>query len=53
MARFRRTIVKKTMSSNWSEFKLRINTTASVEKAYAAVATPGGLEVVVLENGRG
>jgi len=35
---------KKTMSTNWSEFKLRINTTASVEKAYKAVATPGGLE---------
>jgi uncharacterized protein YndB with AHSA1/START domain len=32
------------MSNNWSEFKLRVNTTASVEKAYAAVATPGGLE---------
>lgn len=35
---------KKAMSNNWSEFKLRINTTASVEEAYAAVATPGGLE---------
>ena len=35
---------KKFMSNNWSEFKLRINTTASVEKAYKAVATPGGLE---------
>ena len=32
------------MGNNWSEFKLRINTTASVESAYAAVATPGGLE---------
>ncbi len=32
------------MSNNWSEFKLRINTTASVEKAYAAVGTTGGLE---------
>ena len=32
------------MSNNWSEFKLRINTTASVEKAFNAVATPGGLE---------
>jgi uncharacterized protein YndB with AHSA1/START domain len=35
---------KNTMGNNWSEFKLRINTTASVEKAFAAVATPGGLE---------
>jgi uncharacterized protein YndB with AHSA1/START domain len=35
---------KKAMNNNWSEFKLRINTTASVEKAYAALSTPGGLE---------
>jgi uncharacterized protein YndB with AHSA1/START domain len=35
---------KNTMSNNWSEFKLRINTTASVEKTFKAVATPGGLE---------
>jgi len=34
----------KSITSNWSEFKLRINTTASVGKAYTAVATPGGLE---------
>ncbi|HXD76961.1 MAG TPA: hypothetical protein VN616_04090 [Puia sp.] len=32
------------MSNNWNEFKLRVNTTASVEKAYAAVGTPAGLE---------
>jgi uncharacterized protein YndB with AHSA1/START domain len=32
------------MSDNWTEFKLRVNTKASVEKAYAAVATPAGLE---------
>jgi uncharacterized protein YndB with AHSA1/START domain len=32
------------MSNNWTEFKLRVNTNASVEKAYAAVATPAGLE---------
>ena len=37
-------VQKNTMSNNWSEFKLRINTTASVEKAFKAVATPGGLE---------
>lgn len=28
----------------WSEFKLRVNTTAPVEKAFAAVSTPRGLE---------
>jgi hypothetical protein len=32
------------MSKNWSEFKLRVNTTAPMDKVYAAVATPGGLE---------
>src|ERR1700722_14333492 len=32
------------MSNNWSEFKLRVNTTATVEGAFAAVSTPGGLE---------
>ena len=32
------------MDNNWSEFKLRVNTTATVEAAYAAVATPAGLE---------
>jgi len=32
------------MSNNWGEFKLRVNTTAPVEKAFNAVATPGGLE---------
>jgi uncharacterized protein YndB with AHSA1/START domain len=32
------------MSNNWSEFKLRVNTTAPMEKTYEAVATSGGLE---------
>jgi len=32
------------MSDNWSEFKLRINTSASIEKAYAALGTSAGLE---------
>ncbi|HET6255002.1 MAG TPA: hypothetical protein VFE32_13055 [Puia sp.] len=32
------------MNNNWSEFKLRINTTAPIEKAYVALSTPGGLE---------
>lgn len=40
-----RTIVEKnTMTDNWTEFKLRVNINASVEKAYAAMATPAGLE---------
>jgi uncharacterized protein YndB with AHSA1/START domain len=32
------------MSNNFSEFKLRINTTAPVEQAYKAVSTADGLE---------
>ncbi len=41
---------KKVMNNQWSEFKLRVNTTAPVEKAFAAVATPGGLESWFLRN---
>jgi hypothetical protein len=37
-------VQKNIMGNNWSEFKLRINTTASVEMAFKSVATPGGLE---------
>jgi uncharacterized protein YndB with AHSA1/START domain len=32
------------MSNHWSEFKLRVNINAPIEKAYAAWATPDGLE---------
>jgi hypothetical protein len=41
---------KKTMNNNWSEFKLRVNTTASVGKAYEALSTPGGLETWFLRK---
>lgn len=32
------------MSNNWSEIKLRVNTTAPIEKVYPALSTSGGLE---------
>jgi len=32
------------MSNHWSEFKLRVNINAPIDKAYAAWATPDGLE---------
>ena len=32
------------MSNQWSEFKLRVNINAPIDKAYAAWATPDGLE---------
>ncbi len=32
------------MSNHWSEFKLRVNINAPIDKAYAAWATQGGLE---------
>jgi uncharacterized protein YndB with AHSA1/START domain len=32
------------MSNNWNEFKLRVNTSAPIEKVYAAWATRTGLE---------
>jgi uncharacterized protein YndB with AHSA1/START domain len=32
------------MNNNWSEFKLRVNVDAPIEKVYAAWATPAGLE---------
>ena len=46
------------MSNNFNEFKLRVNINAPVEKAYAAWATPAGLESwflrkADLSNGRG
>jgi uncharacterized protein YndB with AHSA1/START domain len=46
------------MSNNFNEFKLRVNINAPVEKAYAAWATPEGLESwflrkADLSNGRG
>jgi uncharacterized protein YndB with AHSA1/START domain len=43
-APIRRTIVKKLMSSHFSEFKLRVNVDAPIEKIYAAWATSAGLE---------
>jgi hypothetical protein len=40
----------KTVETNWSQFKLRVNAKTSVEKAYQAWATPTGLESWFLRN---